>query len=323
MNTWTIIERLWRHWRQPTHPVYRADSARSAVPPGIRHLLGRIVRKTWRPLGMASIALVMLMAADFLCRAGRRSTGSISAIIFSILTVGIGGGFVLGLLLLIYMWPIAVAVSSSTAIAEERERQTWDVLLTAPFDWSDLLLAKLGASLRHFHRYTEAILWVHGFLVAVVLVLALSESSRQIPGGLSPIRLLVLIVVLVDFIFARAQSYVLAALSGLTASLLAPTRQSAGAIALLISAVMVLFEALFAALVIATDPRPALATSIPGLLLSFITRPLTNIVIYWDPAIAVAVIIAGMLLREAIIVVLWRWLVQNLGYNRALAASQG
>src|SRR5437879_5882847 len=142
MNTWTIIQILWRHWRTPTHPVYRVDAARSALPPNIRQVGTRIVARTWRPIGLAGLAVIALLVGDFLCRAGRRGN-SISSAIFSIITVGIGGGIFVGLLLLTYLWPLAVAVFASNTIAEERERQTWDVLLTTPFEWSDLLMAKL------------------------------------------------------------------------------------------------------------------------------------------------------------------------------------
>jgi len=59
----------------------------------------------------------------------------------------------MALLIVSYVWPVSVAVRASGAIATERERRTWEVLLTLPVDRTELLLGKLSAALRGLNVY--------------------------------------------------------------------------------------------------------------------------------------------------------------------------
>ncbi len=323
MNTWMILHNLWSHWRQAIHPVYRADANRTTLPPAARQVLLRIVGKTWRPIGLASFAAIMIFVADFLCRAGRRPSSSLLLIVVSVCSYG-GGAFIfMSLFFLTYLWPLSVAVAASGAIAEERERQTWDVLLTTPFAWSDLLLAKLSAALRNFHRYDVLLMWVHGFLVTVLMVIVLAEFSRA-PGGTTIPQYVVTAAAMLEFAVARFQEYVLAALLGLLASLLTPTRQGAGSLAFLMAFVLVLIRAFLSGLVLfVANASGATVPADVGSLILLLTGPSSVIALAWTPLVGVLLMLGMVMIREAAIRLLWRWLVQNLGYSRELVTSPG
>ncbi|MEP7286421.1 MAG: hypothetical protein ABI947_11695 [Chloroflexota bacterium] len=306
MGTFSIIRLLIRAWTLTSHPIYQAEKRRLSLLP-VGSILRRVVGKSWRPILAVGAVLMVLAAGDFLC-GGTRHT--FSAAIFSFCTVGGGSLILLVILLITYLWPLSVAISASSVIAQERERQTWDVLLTTPLDWRDLILVKLAATLSRLNPYGEIFLWGQAFLIAIIFVLVIGQFSLN--AGSSPFTVLELPLVfltMTEFAIARLQDYVMAGLIGLLASLLSSTRQTASAIALMVTSGMILVRALITALVVTSLPF----TSFPALLILLATGPSSVVALAWRGLPAILILIAMILIREGIIRAMFSWLIAHLG----------
>src|SRR5258708_4813424 len=216
-NTYEILRLLLRYWALQSHPIFRAEDRRQALVPASR-LIGQLVRRTWKPVGALGLVVLGLAAADFLCGGSRHPLASA---LFSACSLG-GGSFILFcILLLTYLWPVTVAVAASGVIAQERERQTWDVLLTTPLEWHEIVLVKLAAALRRFNPYSEIFLWVQAFLLAIIFVLVMGQMTRAASDPLTGLLQLPLVVLtMAEFAIARAQDYALAGLIWRVSSLL-------------------------------------------------------------------------------------------------------
>jgi hypothetical protein len=174
----------------------------------------RFLSRAWKPLTAAGAVFALLVMADFLCSGTRRGSPSFSTTVVSLCAVIGVGIFLLGLLVLTYLWPLAVARAASGVIAGEHECQTWDVLLTTPFDRADLLLVKLASALRSFNPYAEMLLWIQTFLVAIIFVL-LAGHFAQHPRATAlegTLTWLLLILTMAEFAVARLQDYAMSSL---------------------------------------------------------------------------------------------------------------
>lgn len=310
LDTYHFLLTLWQHWTKPTHPVYCTDSKHVKLTPSVL-IIWKFVRRIWRPIAAVGLVVVLTALAELLCTSGRRTPLSLSSAVLSFISVVGVSLALIAVLLLAYLWPLAVAIGASGVIAGERERQTWDVLLTTPFDWADLILAKLAASLRRLNPYGEMLLWVQAFLVAILFVVVLGGFIRDVVNGLtSPaLQIALLVAAMIEFVVARAQDYVLSSLIGLIASLLTPNRQTAGAIALMMALALVLARALLTLLVLA-----ALPPTPPPLLAVFIaTGPASVIAMAGNALLGIPVLILMIVAREALIRAMFGWLVHHLG----------
>jgi hypothetical protein len=310
LDTYHFLLTLWQHWTKPTHPVYRADSKHIKLTPSVL-ILWKFVRRVWRPIAAVGLVVLMTAIAEFLCGGGRRAPLSFSTTLFSLISVVGVSLALIAVLLLAYLWPLAVAIGASGVIASERERQTWDVLLTTPFDWADLILAKLAASLRRLNPYGEMLLWVQAFLAAILFVVVLGDFLRDIVSGLTgPVfQIALLVAAMLEFVVARAQDYVLSSLVGLIASLLTPNRQTAGAIALMMALALVLVRALLTLILLtALPPTPP-----PLLAVLIATGPASVIAMAGNVLLGIPALILMIVAREALIRTMFGWLVHHMG----------
>lgn len=309
MGTYGIVRTLLRHWSTRQHPIYRADANRVTLLP-VTQIAEHFVRKIWRPLAGAGLVIGGLVAADFLCGGATAKPTSLVAGLFSLCTVVSGSLLMVILLILMYLWPLAVAVSASGAIVVERERQTWDVLLTTPYDRDDLVLAKMASALRRFNPYGEMLLWTQMFLLALIFVLVVGQFSRN--GSNTTAELLLqlplLVLTMIEFAVARVQDYVLSGLLGTLSSLLTPTRQSSGVLALLLASVLVLVRTVLTVGVLLTMPPVSFTAS----LLLIATGPSSVVALALPIPAALAALLVMMLAREAVIRVLFGWITRHL-----------
>lgn len=268
----------------------------------------RFVRRVWRPLAAVAAVVLATTVADFFCSGSRILPLSLSNALLTLCSV-IGGGLVLvAVLLFAYLWPLAVAVNTSGIIVQERERQTWDVLLTTPFDRADLLLAKLASSLRLFNPYGEMLLWVQSFLAIILSVVIISDFVQESRSDW-PVQIVLLCLALFEFSAGRVQDYVLSGLLGLLASLLATTREAAWATATLLALTLVLLRAAVTIAVMATmTPQSFLKA-----LVLFATGPASAVTLAWTAPVAALALVLLLLAREGLIRALFAWLVRRLG----------
>jgi len=307
MGTYGIFRTLLDHWRYATNPIYRAESRHTKMLPGARFMWSFTYR-VWRPFAAIVAVILATTAADFFCSGSRILPLSLSNALLTLFSVVGGGLILLAVLLFAYVWPVAVAVNASGTVVQERERQTWDLLLTTPFDRADVLLAKLASSLRLFNPYAEILLWVQSFL-AVILFVVIVNYLKDVTGPYL-VKLLIAVLALVEFGVGRIQDYVLSSLLGMVASLLASTRETAWAIATLLALTPILVRAALTIVVIALMTSPQ---SFATLVVLLATGPGSAIVQKTSLPLAVLALIGLLLLREGVIRALFRWMVRRLG----------
>jgi hypothetical protein len=306
MGTYGIFQTLLNHWKYSTNPIYRAESRHTRLLPGAR-LTWRFVQRIWRPIAAVVTVVLATTAADFFCSGSRILPLSLSNALLTLFSV-VGGGLVLvAVMLFAYLWPVAVAVNASGIVVQERERQTWDLLLTTPFDRADVLLAKLASSLRLFNPYGEMLLWVQSFLAVILSVLIVSSLPQS---GSYLVKIAITALALIEFFAGRVQDYVLSSLLGVMASLLAGTREAAWAMATMLALIPILVRAALTIVVIALmSPQQSFAKF--AVLLA--TGPGSAIVLEWPVPLAALILIALVIVREGLIRLLFRWLVRRLG----------
>jgi hypothetical protein len=315
MGTYGLLRALWRNWMSPTNPIYRLENQRAASRT-VAANAWRFVRRIWRPVVALSGVTLSAVVAEVMCAGGRIPPLSLTRALISICSLIGGGALLLGLVILAYLWPLAVALNASGVIVTEREHQTWDVLLTTPFERADLVLAKLAASLNRFNPYGEMLLWVQSFLVVIVFALVVGQLVQHPDPAQPLVAISLLFLAMIEFAAARFQDYVLGGLIGLLASLLATTRQAAWVGALTAALTMILLRALFTTLILAAMPPREL----PILAILFATGPSSAVVLSWSPLAAGVGLIAILLLREGLIRAMFAWLIRHLG-ETGLAAG--
>ncbi len=308
MGTYAIMRMLWRQWTLQSHPIYRYENRHTTLAPQI---VWPVVRRVWRPLSVVGMVIVTMAVAEFLCGGAHFQPLSFVTMASSLCFAAGGIAALSGILILIYVWPLPVAIIASGAIVDERERRTWDMLLTVPIERSDLLLIKLASILNRLNPYAEVFLWVQFFLLAIifVLVVGLFATNPNVTSADALIELPLLALTMAEFGIARVQDYVMSALIGLVASLLSSTRQAAISIAILLTLAMILARALITALVVVTIASP----SPPATLILIATGPSSVITLAWPPALAIIGLLTMLFLREGIIRVLFQWLTRHLG----------
>jgi hypothetical protein len=312
MGTYVIIQMLVRHWNLTSHPIYKTEHQRMKIA-SLTGLISRSFMRVWKPVTAVAVVIVALGTADFLCGGTKHP---ITNALLSICSVG-GGTFILvSLLALTYLWPVGVAFAASAVIAQERQRQTWDSLLTTGLDWKEIILVKLAANLRRFNPYSEIFLWVQAFLVVIVFILVIGQFD---PFTRSPslLNLPLAIITMAEFAIARSQEYVIAALIGLMSSLLSSTRESAGVVAVMIAFIMVIARAVMTTLIVVLVLP---STSIPGLIIWLATGPSSVVTLAWRGVGALAILAVMVAVREVIIRLMFGWLIRHLGETQTVPA---
>jgi hypothetical protein len=92
------------------------------------------------------------------------------------LTMWLGGSW-----LMAWMIQCALGVRAAAAIASERERGTWDLLLASPLEGRELVLAKFWGSIHGLRAFVAAIVlaWLAGLLCGAVSPGAFAELLGQ------------------------------------------------------------------------------------------------------------------------------------------------
>lgn len=219
MRTFAIVREMRLHWEYPLHPIYLAEGRRArTASPYHRFTLTRFGRTGVPLLIIAGIFLSFLWPPLLIALEG----------VGLLLCVGGVGFFLL-------LWPAVIGSATSGVIVTEREKQTLDTLLTIPMDWGDLLIAKLAGALRNRSPWLYAIIWGSSALLLILMNVDCGPAA-DCRGGSNPgWTVIVLLTVALLLVTTGHQLYVLAALSGVTASLLSGSRSAANAAAVLMA----------------------------------------------------------------------------------------
>ncbi len=310
MGTFELITTIYKHWNQPISPVYRHDQRKG--PPWQNLPLDiwftRAVRLTF------FIGFITLVVIGVRIVTDQALSWALSTLLLQTLCLSFGGIFLIGLFVLTFLWPIAIAVLASDTIVREREKRTWAALLTTPMDWGDLLTAKLASALRWLNRPTELLLWVQGIFVALVFLLVIAQSEKIAADVPTWVTLLLSFVATIQFAIARFQDYTTASVIGLAASMFSESRQNASVIALMISLGLLLGRLFFTVLMMAAaqfNPTPPPQ----GVLILLATGPTTSVAMAFSklPLVALAILVITPIIREVILRISYKWIVLHLG----------
>ncbi len=295
-NTFTLLKRLFRR-SNTDHPLYRHDVRLRPASPTWRRILG-LRRRVSMQIALAAIFSVLFLGTAFLCG----SQGNVLEIAMSCI---MGGGIAIPaviFVLLPYLWPVFLSGSVSSVIVTERARQTWDTLLTLPFDHADLLTVKAAAALRNLEGLIPLWLWSQ----VILAVAFLAGQDLRGWGGI------VLLAAMLEFAVARFQDYVLACVIGLNVSLRVSSREAAGPIAVMAALSLVIVRLVFTLPFLAH--LPATLTISPALLLLIVaTGPSSAITLALPNGVGIVILALMIVLREAAIQLGFRYLVDNLG----------
>jgi len=218
--------RLRLHWQTESHPLYRFQ----VIPLDQLLNVAPLVRwakrnRVWFVVGILAVLTWLVLQVVFQAQWG------------PFLAMLCGAGVALPILVAfgaIYCLPVAVAVVSSGMVIAERERQTWDILLSIPMEWGDLALARLARLLRHINPFEPIALIINLCIAGLIFVFAVVRYATPNSQGVE--TLLAWIVVFAGpfhFLVERLQDFLLACIIGVIASLIAPSRQVAWVLALL------------------------------------------------------------------------------------------
>ena len=312
MGTYKLLSALWRHWQHPVNPIYRFDM-RYAPPWRTLDVDRRVAQVIQAGVVLIGLILLLLLAKTLTNQA---VITLLSDVLIQAVCLSGVGVLLIGLLVLTFLWPIAVALSASASIVRDREHRTLSVLLITPLNWNDLLTAKLAAALQWLNRPFEVLFWLQGILLFTVFVLVMGQMDRLAATTSPVLVMLIALLAGVQFMIARVQDYVMAGLIGLAASVFSTTRQNASIIALMGSLALVILRVLIAAvfmlqisitspqaflLLLATGPTSAIALALP------------------TPLLIVLLLIALPAAREGIIRLGYRWVFARLGLDASVS----
>jgi len=307
MGTYALLSALREHWKRPVHPIFTVETRYGPPWRGIDHVWARyggtITNIFLVMLGLTLVTTVARIVTDqaiFLLTS--------NALLQAIVMIG-GGLLAVGLLVLMWLWPIAVAVTASGTIVRDREQRTWVSLLATPMAWDDLLTIKLASTLRWFSRPLQLLFWVQSILLVTVLIVAAGQLERLADLGSPLLAVLVTALAGAQFAIGRVQDYATACLIGLTASIHGETRQMASVFALLGSIGLVIGRIFWTGILLTQYPVPSPQAA--TLLLA--TGPTTTIVLISSVPMIIVFLIGVPVIREFMIRAGYRWVLAHLG----------
>jgi hypothetical protein len=305
LGTYGIIRRMMRNWESPSaHPAYRYFRDHIDLPFPLIATAFTELRKHVRWLWVIAGIIVVWMLGQIMLRAQWQQfiTTTCTALLLAPLVIAI---------LAIYFLPALVAVLTSAIIVAERERQTWDILLTATSEWDELVLARLARLLRYVNPFRQIAPGVYIMLGGLACIFAIVTFAEKRSGALGEIlEWVVIFLVPIQYIVERVQDFVLAALIGLIASLISPSRQVAATIALCAMLALLILRGIFIITLIGTLPPPQAFSRI---LVLMITGPASALAMTQPVVETIIGLLILPIINEVLIRVMFRWLINHLG----------
>jgi hypothetical protein len=316
MGTLAIFRSLWKYWEMPNFPLFLYQEGRhTLIETEWIAALNALIRRFVMPFIALIVGAVAFVGFLSLCGFSSFFT---TIPMFS-LCVGIVFGIgAFAIILLIYLWPVPVAVAASGTIADDREHQTWELVLATPIERSDVLLSKLAYSQRGLTGYGELLFWVQGLLIVLIFIIIVAKlgGTYRMTWLDGILTLFLIILSMIEFGIGRIQDYVLAGLLGVTASLISGSRQAALFSAFMGALGMVLLRGVITGVfVMAIGSNTVQAAQV----IFFATGPSSLVVLALPHLIALLVLIAMPLGRELTIRWLFGWLVAHMGDTSASA----
>jgi len=305
LGTYGIIRKMLKNWEAPSaHPAFKYFRDKIDLPfPALASVI-REIRKRRRWLGVLALLIVVSMLGQVMLQAQWQQfiTTTCTAVLLIPVAVAI---------LAIYFLPALVAVLTSTIIVAERERQTWDILLTATSEWDELVLARLARLLRYVNPFREIVPGIYFMLGGLACIFAIVTFAEKRSGILGEVlEWVVIFLVPLQYVVERIQDFVLASLIGLVASLIAPSRQVAAVVALCTMLALLLVRGIFIISLIRLLPPPQ---AVSRVLVMLITGPASALAMTMPVVETILGLLLLPLINEIIIRRLFSWLIGHLG----------
>jgi ABC-type Na+ efflux pump permease subunit len=207
---------------------------------------------------------------------------------------------------------LSTGLSLGPVVVEEREKQSWEVLLSIPADVETILLGKIGGALQRMHSLmlgmTVTLFFVSlgvGILSLILIPLKNSWSELNLCGA----TLILMGLGSAIFIVDRLQQYLLI----ITAAVAAGTSTSSSRTAVLTSSVSVLLvwmiEILTSGAFVVIGQKQIVDITLGQVLLWATLGPTVSYIVTFDLKWVLAYTLVTLIVREILISGLWRWAV--------------
>jgi hypothetical protein len=289
MTSWTLFRYLTSFWRLIDNPIFMRETERA---PLWHTIYARLSKATG----------VSLMFGGLFCY-------------LSTLLVFYVNNLLILLLPVLLLWTFLIGLTLAPVIVGERERQTWDILRTAPLPNEMMVLGKASGALWWMSDLIHVMM---GLLVLIAIGIGLisliltpttpAGYPTGVPSGLlCGATLIVPPLMALLFILDRGQQFVLIVVSSLTASATARSVRTALASALGAVLVVWLIDFGVALVVVAVLPDRVSATGLSDLLALLTLGPLVGYLAAFSLGKAVVLLLLTLVGREFMVRRLWRW----------------
>jgi hypothetical protein len=208
MNSWKLLTNLIVFWNAVDNPIFLQATRHS---PGWYEMYARIVNASGFVLVVGGLGCYLSTLAVFY----------FSSLLILLVPVMLA-------------WTLVVGVALAPAIVAERERRTWETLLTTPLTVETVVLGRAGGALwwlRDAIRIMIGLLALSTVvigLVGLILIAGSGADPHAMPGWLlCGAALTVPFLVAILFVADRAQYFVLMVIAALAASASARTSRAA------------------------------------------------------------------------------------------------
>lgn len=298
LNTFRIIARLWHFETQARHPLIRLERKHAPRWDDYKKYFRLLIRRAWQ-VGLFLLAVGACMEVFSLARVSFLML-SVTVFIPMIGIVLMGGA-----VLVIFLWPLLIASAGGGVIAWEKEIQTWNLLLVTPIARLDILLSKLVVGLSRLERFIVLSMGLQFFpmLAVASLIGGLFRQDKSI----APMLAMGLGIFL--FVVEKMQTFVLAGLLGLTASLTAGSWSLGMVGSVALGSLMIIVRTMLTYAIMAIMAGGKLIDTSPAIILGF-----SAVANAGRDAWTGLFILAGLIaLQELVIALLLRWIIHKMG----------
>jgi hypothetical protein len=216
------------------------------------------------------------------------------------------------------IFTLALALTLGPVVVEERQKSSWEPLLTVPYDMRSILLGKASGALWHIRSLTYAV----GVLLMCVSAGVGTISLMQIPLGITRtsgwygialygVLLIMPVLGSLLFILDRMQQYALMAVAALASGTSAPSIRGALSTATAVVLLIWLFEIISAEVFLTLEQGGIWEPNLTRILSVATLGPIVSYTSQMEFLHAVLFIGGTLLLREVLIGGLWRWTLRS------------
>lgn len=216
------------------------------------------------------------------------------------------------------VFTFALALALGPAVVEERTKARWELLLTVPYDMNTILLGKASGALWHIRFLTYAIgilLMCASAVVGTTSLALIPVNTAQLSNwqhvGLWGAFLIAPVLGGLIFIFDRMQYYALLAVAALASGASAHSVRGALLTAVAVVLLIWLVETAAAETLLTLAQGEGWRLTLSSVLPIVTLGPIASYLFEMELSCAALCILGTLIVRELLIVSLWRWAVYS------------